>query len=427
MKKIISTFIITILCFSSALSVPAQKKSGLAASAPVSPQEGAKLFASAAAYTDGNGVWIEWRTGIENEILGFHLYRLANGEKQLVSPILIPGNLSPRGEKTTPGKSYNYFDPQGALGGAYVIESIDVGGNRQTSPQFYPQPVADLTERAGVSSQELQRRYAAMNPDVQTENLNLPSDLKAETAQTNNAVPADASATQKWVAAQPGAKISVKQDGLYRVTRAELQNAGFNVNAPTANWQLYADGIEQSINVAANGDYIEFYGRGVNTLQTDARVYYLVVGAQPGRRMATNFIRGISAKVGSASFSQSVFKKDRVSYYNVILNGDAENFFGLPITTSSPSSTNFTLPDVDFGAPTATVRIAIQGFTFVAHQTRVVLNGTQIGTLTGVNRDVMTATFTVPTSLLVSGNNTVQMTAMNPGGDTSFAQSVEVI
>jgi hypothetical protein len=424
MKKIISTIIIAILSFSSALSVPAQKKSGSAASNPV--LQGAKLFASAAAYTDGNGVWIEWRTGIENEILGFHLYRLANGEKQLVSPVLIPGNLSPTGEKTTPGKSYNYFDPQGISGGVYVIESIDVNGYRQTSEQFYPQPVADLTERAGVSSQELQKRSAALNPNVQTENLNLPDDLKAETAQTNSAVPGDA-ATQKWVAAQPGAKIAVKQDGLYRVTRAELQNAGFDVNAPTTHWQLYADGIEQSINVAANGDYIEFYGRGVNTLQTDARIYYLVAGTQPGRRMAANFIRGISAKVGSANFSQSILKKDRVSYYNVILNGDAENFFGLPITTVSPSTTNFNLPDVDFGVPTATLRVSIQGFTFVAHQTKVILNGTQVGTFTGVNRDVMTATFTVPTSLLVSGSNTVQMMAMNPGGDTSFAQTVEVI
>lgn len=423
MKKVISTIIITILCVSFVLPVSAQKKSGLAATNPVS--ERAKLFASVSAFTDGGGVWLEWRTGVENEILGFHAYRLASGEKHLVSPVLLPGNLSPVGEKQTPGKNYSYFDPQGTSTDVYVIESIDVNGDKQTSMPFYPQIVSDLTVRAGVSSQELQRRFAAVNTGVQTDKLALPSDLKAE-VETNNLSPADAE-TQKWVAAQPGAKIAVKQDGLYRVTRAELQNAGFNVNAPVANWQLYADGVEQSINVAANGDYIEFYGRGVNTLATDTRVYYAVVGTQPGRRIGTSFIRGISAKVGAASFAQNIFQKDRISYYYVILNGDAENFFGLPITTSFPSTTNFNLKDIDSTVPTASVKIEAQGYSYTLHQIRVVLNGTEIGFLNGANRDLLTGTFTVPTALLLEGANTVQMNSMLPGGDSSFAQSVEVI
>ena len=424
MKKIISTIIITILCFSSVLSIAAQKNSGLAASNPVSQR--AKLFDATAAFTDGNGVWIEWRTGIENEILGFHVYRVANGEKQLASPVLFPGNLSPTGEKTTTGKSYNYFDPRGNSASVYVIESLDVNGQSQASAEFYPQIVSDLTERAGASSQELQKRSATLNPGVQTNNLALPSDLKAET-EINNSAPGDASDTQKWVASQPGAKIAVKQDGLYRVTRAELQNAGFDVNAATNLWQLYADGVEQSINVAAGGDYIEFYGRGVNTLATDTRVYYLVVGTQPGRRIGTSFIRGISAKVGATNFAQSIFKKDRISYYYVILNGETqENFFGLPVTTSVPVSTSLNLSDVDFTAPTATVNVAVQGYTYVFHRGKVSLNGTEIGTFEGFNRDVMTATFTVPTSLLANGSNTIQMLALNPGGDTSFMQSVEI-
>jgi hypothetical protein len=424
MKKVISTIIITILCFSSVLSIPAQKNSGLAASNPVSGR--AKLFASTAAFTDGNGVWIEWRTEIENEILGFHVYRVAGGEKQLASPVLFPGNLSPIGEKTTQGKNYSYFDPQGSAASTYVIESLDANGYKQTSREFYPQIVSDLTEKAGASSRELQKRSAGLNPSVQKEDLNLPSDLKAE-GETNNLAPADAQATQKWVASQPGAKITVKQDGLYRVTRAELQNAGFNVNAPVANWQLYADGVEQSINVAANGDYIEFYGRGVNTLATDARIYYAVVGAQPGKRMGTTFIRGISAKVGATNFSQAITKKDRVSYYYVILNGETENFFGLPITTSTPVFTNFNLPDIDFTSPTASVKVVAQGYTYVLHQIKIVLNGTEIGTFTGSNREEMSATFTVPTALLQDGANSIQWTSHNPGGDTSFIQSVEVI
>lgn len=422
MKKIISTIIITILCFSSVLFVPAQKSSGLAASSPIS--QGAKLFDSTAAFTDGNGVWLEWRTGIENEIVGFQAYRIENGEKQLVSPVLIPGNFSTRGAKTSQGGNYNYFDPQGSARALYVIESIDVNGYKQTSREFYPQIVADLTALAGGSSEQLQKRSAASNPSLQKDDLNLPTDLEAG-AQTNNFVPADAAATQKWVAAQPGAKIAVKQDGLYRVTRAELQNGGFNVNAATNLWQLYADGVEQSINIGANGDYIEFYGRGVNSLESDSRIYYLVVGNQTGRRMGTTFIRGISAKVVAPSFDQLAVKKDRLTYLSPVLNGTAENFFGSSISVGFPGTTTINLSDLDSASvPFVTVSVGVQGYTFTPHQYKVQLNETEIGTVNGANRELVTGNFNVPSSLLVEGANTIKITALS--SSFAFTESVKI-
>ncbi|HEX8367559.1 MAG TPA: C25 family cysteine peptidase [Pyrinomonadaceae bacterium] len=422
MKKIISTIIITILCFSSVLSVPAQKNSGLTASSPIS--RGAKLFDSVAAFTDENGVWLEWQTGIENEILGFHAYRVENGEKQLVSPVLIPANLSPRGDKTTQGRNYNYFDPQGTSRAAYVIESIDLNGYKQTSREFYPQVVSDLSARAGVASQELQKRSAASNPSLQKDDLSLPSELKSE-AQTNNFVPGDAQSTQKWVAAQTGAKIAVKQDGLYRVARAELQAGGFNVNAATNLWQLYADGIEQGINVGANGDYIEFYGRGVDSLESDARIYYLVVGTEPGRRMGTTFIRGIAAKVVAPNFDQLAVKKERLTYLSPILNGDAENFFGAFVSSGSPGITTVNLSDLDSASvQTVTVSITVQGYTFTPHQYKVQLNETEIGTLNGSNRDLLSANFSVPSSLLVEGTNTIKISALT--NSVGFTETVKI-
>ncbi|HEX8736699.1 MAG TPA: C25 family cysteine peptidase, partial [Pyrinomonadaceae bacterium] len=301
----------------------------------------------------------------------------------------------------------------------------DVNGDKQTSREFYPQIVSDLTARAGVSSRELQNRAAAAsNPLLQKDDLNLPGELQTE-AQTSNAVSADAQATQKWVAAQPGAKIAVKQDGLYRVTRAELQNGGFDVNAPTNLWQLYADGIEQAINVAANGDYIEFYGRGVDTLESDTRTYYMVVGTEPGKRIGTTFIRGIAAKVLAPNFSQSTFKKERLTYLSPVLNGSAENFFGASISGGNPGITTVNLADVDTSAPQlVTVKVAVQGYTFAAHQLSVRLNETEIGTMSGANRELMTGTFNVPSSLLVEGANVVKITALISA--LSFTESVKI-
>lgn len=404
------------------LPVLAQQRQSLTASNPLSQR--APLFTSTAAFTDGNGVWLEWQTGIESEILGFHVYRVANGEKNPVSPVLIPGNYLPTGEKSAPGRNYHYFDPQGTSATVYVIEGVNVAGLKQASREFYPQLVADLSARAGASSQELQKRAAGSNPSLQNDDLNLPRELKAE-IEANNAAPADAQATQKWVASQPGAKIAVKQDGLYRVTRAELQNGGFNVNAPIAMWQLYADGVEQGIIVGPNGDYIEFYGRGVNTLESDARIYYALVGTEPGRRVGTNFIRGISAKVVAPNFEQLVLKKERFTYLSTILNGTAENFFGALITNSSPGSTTVNLPDVDSASSQlVNVTVAVQGYAFTAHQFTVRLNETEIGTISGSNRDLLTGTFNVAPSLLVDGANIIKISSVP--GSAGFTESIKI-
>src|SRR6185369_10422694 len=81
---------------------------------------------------------------------------------------------------------------------------------------------------------------------------------------------------QKWIAAQPGVKIGVRANGLYRVAKAQLQAAGFDTASDPSTWQLFTDGLEQAINVAPKGDYVEFYGKGIDRVESDTRIYYLL-------------------------------------------------------------------------------------------------------------------------------------------------------
>lgn len=432
MKKVISTLTIAAICYSLILPVSAQKnrRSTLLPPPPaaiVSDSQTSKIFSASEAYSDGNGVWLEWRTKTTDEILGFQVYRIGSGEKQLVSPVLIPGGYNQLGEKTAADRNFNFFDRQGDFNSVYVIESVSAIGAKQLSREFTAQYVSDLKARAGATSSELQNRAAAASDqNFQKNELNLPADLKTPVQNgSSGAAPEDAASTQKWVAAQPGAKIYVKQEGLYRVTRTELQNGGFNVNAPTNMWQLYADGVEQAINVGPNGDYIEFYGRGMDTLETDSRVYYIVVGTQPGRRIGTTFIRGVGAKVVAPNFEQLAVKKDRLTYLYPILNGTAENFFGAFVVLNTPGNTTVDLSDVDTtSTQTANVYVSVQGYTYTQHQLQVKLNGTEIGTLNGSNRDLMAANFTVPVSLLSEGTNTVTVSALI--SSTSFTETIKI-
>jgi len=106
-------------------------------------------------------------------------------------------------------------------------------------------------------------------------------------------------------------KIPVAREGIYRVTYADLQAAGFPTSADPRQFQLYHRGVEQAIYVAGeddsqfnSGDFIEFYGLrndGVPdaelynpptaqphtyfSLYSDTTWYFLTPGFTAGRRM----------------------------------------------------------------------------------------------------------------------------------------------
>ncbi len=74
-------------------------------------------------------------------------------------------------------------------------------------------------------------------------------------------------------------KIPVTQKGIYRITYAELQSAGFDLQANPQQIQLFRRGVEQAISVVGEGDgkfdgsdYIEFFGVG-NDGSRDAELY----------------------------------------------------------------------------------------------------------------------------------------------------------
>lgn len=117
----------------------------------------------------------------------------------------------------------------------------------------------------------------------------------------------------EWIQyAQPYLKISVAQDGIYRVSFQALQQAGFT-NGDPRKLQLFHRGKEQAIYVEGesdgalgSGDFIEFYGRRNDgtldstlylipaqqphryyNLFSDTTAYFLTAGSSNGKRMVT--------------------------------------------------------------------------------------------------------------------------------------------
>ncbi len=375
------------------------------------------------AYSDGNGVWLEWETSFESGNLGFYIYRSNGVDKELVSPSLVPGVYMKMRDAQNTGEKYTFFDADGDSDSSYYIETFSINGQKQLSNLISPKYVNDLAVYAGNSSAVLKEAAQSTNAYISNDETNVPSVLKAQIIKSLSFPDA---ATQRFVAAQSGAKIGVKKEGFYRVSRAELQTAGFDVNSSSSKWQLYRNGVEQAINVGGNGDYIEFYGKGLDTRDTDTQIYFLITGAQNGKRIESFLTRAFAGRGVANGFSQSTSFKERTTYFSDLHNGDdVDNFFGRVISTS-PTVININLSAVDFSASVASIDVKIQGATQVSHQTKVVLNGVEIGSIIGNSFASMSKQFDIPTSALREGTNTLQLTALASSSDISFFDTVKI-
>lgn len=424
MKKFL-TAIAVVLAFI-AVNPPVSAQKSKIIQPPVKINVNPMTFSEAQAYSEGRGAWLEWKTENESKNLGFYVYRIVGGERELVSPSLIAGaNLQTRDEKTTSG-TYSFFDRDGDVNSVYAVESYSIYGQKRFSEAIQTQYISDLRTVAGYSSEELQNQAQNAVPFVSKNDSVLPEDLAFEAA--NVSLPPDP-VKQRWVAAQPGVRIGVKTEGFYRVSRAELQAAGFDVAAPTNRWQLYVNGVEQAINIGGSGDYVEFYGRGIETLFADTQTYFLVVGANDGKRIANRIRRRISGSVVSNSYSQFFHKKERMTYLSALINGDAENIFGT-VVNATGGTVAFNLSGVDFTSPTASIDLSIQGVTRTAHQTKLFINNTEVGILSGTDFNLMSGRFTFATALLNEGANTLRMVTLNniPGNisDNSLFDSMKI-
>jgi len=382
-----------------------------------------------------DGVMLEWKSGFEANNLGYNVYRYQDGQRTRVTPSLIAGSaLITKGRGLlTSGFSYGWFDAQGSAGTQYELEAVDLRGDRQTFAPRYaainayhgdPKKGRSLmlaeiatASRSGANAQHGWATGTAMAPAKQT-------------AQQR----ADSLATQQWVAAQPGVKIRVNQTGWYRVTQPQLVAAGFDAAADAAMLQLYVDGSEVPIRLGGNGpklgptDSLEFYGVGLDALTTDTHTYYLVSGTQPGLRIRTEKRKPEANRPDpvSTDFAYTVESKERMNYLPGLLNGDSDNIFG-QIVMTDPAIQTMTLRNVDTESTVPVqLNVILQGFTEVAHQVQVQLNGAYVGTINFSGATHQSSTLAVNSSFLREGANTVTMTAAGGDSDISVVDAVRV-
>lgn len=423
MKRVISLCLLTIVSVTSVIPAFAQG-SKRQSETKTESGDAQTRFGALRAYSDGAGVLIQWEMAAEKNNIGFTVSRTDGDGTRIVSKSLIPGSAVIGGSARTSGDKYSFFDAQGQAQASYSVTSINANGKAINSEAVLPEYISDFRSVGSAGSDELSRQVAdrKSNGAIVSNNLDLPKTIvkEIETSQL-----ADDPVKHKLVIAQPGVKIGVRREGFYRVTRAELQTAGFNANGDSNLWQLYLAGVEQSIIVGPNnGDYIEFYGTGVDTPLTDTRIYYLISGASAGKRIESRLARPTAGTVTSPSYLQTFAQKERLNYSSQVLNGDLENYWGQPVSTFFDTTVNFTLSSVDFAAPNATLDLAFEGFSFDIHVVEVKINGHTLATANGNGRGPFSKQYAIPTSFLNEGANSLVFHMQN--ATTSFFDSVKV-
>lgn len=232
-----------------------------------------------------------------------------------------------------------------------------------------------------------------------------------------------------WPPPNPGWRIKVRTDGIYKLTYSQLAAAGIPVDSLVPKTlQLFNLGSECAIYVAGEGDgvfgtddYILFYGQSLASKYTSDNVYWLTHGlVTQGMRMGTR--DGAPDTAASPAFYTAVQHMESNAYYLSYTpgSGDLERWMWNYIYPSSrPNWTySFTLTAPTTGAGSLTVSLLgyLEDAINPDHHVQVNLNGTQLAEawFDGIVRQDLT--MSVPSGLLVAGSNTIQVVCPNDTG-----------
>ena len=391
--------------------------------------------------TDKNGasrIILTWKTGGEAHNLGFNVYREQNGNRVRMNASLIAGSalLMSGAQPKHAGRSYAWIDAAAAVGGdAYWLEDVDVNGTRTMhGPVSVSAGTTTATQAESEATASETRMLSQMNqalpPTPGSQESHMVETWPAATAPTPRQIQ-----KQFELAAHPAVKIYVRHEGWYRVSQADLVKAGLDPNVDPALLHLYAEAVEQLLQItgatAGPGGFgpqaaINFYGTGIDTVFSGTRVYWLVAGEGRGAR-----IPQLPVSSGSnqppASYSATVELQQHTIYFSALLTTNGQNFFGA-LVSSTPVEQVLETPHLSAAsAQIAQLEVVLQGvITAFPHDVSVVLNGTPLGDVTFTGQAQGNLTVNIPPGVLQSGSNTVTLTAQNGEYDTSLVDYIRI-
>ncbi len=387
----------------------------------------AKLLSFNAIEMSDGQISVEWQTGFEAENLGFNLYREQNGERVRLTRQLIAGSALLAGNRTalTAGRTYALRHKASGREARYWLETIGLNGQSVWHGPFevkesgvesresgYQQTAKTLTQLGAHQSdstrvvERIADRSRARKEHITFTSHNLASGVWSPDAKLQ------------------ALKISVRHEGWYRITQAELAAVGFDVKSNPHTLQLFVDGRELPILVSTNkngrfdhSSFIEFYGLGIDTPSTDSHTYWLTQGKQKGKRVSQSKGEGVSTS--STGFAYSVERRDRNIYFAALKNGERENFFG-EVVGRDGIVLSLPVRFPDKASEAATLEVSLQGVTLTPHLVSVFLNDSFLGEMAFTGQEQGAVRLPFAQSMLLEGANRVRLISTQGDSDISL-------
>lgn len=356
--------------------------------------------------SDGSATTIKWETASEDANLGFNVYREANGKRELLNSSPIIGTaLRSKVNLETKNSGYGWTDIEPVENAVYYLEDIDLKGTRTIHG-----PVTPLMQDSRIERQSNPKMLSDLRKLAklakQTDSVS-GNETAAKVSVNKAAVSPRNSQRQFEIAARDGVKIAVQRDGWYRITLAELQSAGFNPNSDPNNWQLFADGEEIPFRFGAE-NAVEFYGHGVDLLETDKQTYYLIVGKSAGQRLPEEPATEVPQRNDAVSFRNTAAIKDRSIYVPGVFNGDESNWFGALVYQGESAGYDLAVND-RYGDGQARLTVKLQGLSDLGHIVNLRFNNLDLGVLNFANFDNQSFEFDLPMSSILEGGNRISL------------------
>lgn len=221
-----------------------------------------------------------------------------------------------------------------------------------------------------------------------------------------------------WSPPDPGWRISVREEGLYQLTFAQMAAAGIPVDTLDFDTlQLFHQGVEVAIQVNP-GVSIVFYGQALESKYSRDNIYWLTYGKASGSRMGTRAVIPASAST-PVSFSNSIHLENN-KYYTSRGSGEFEHFLWDYVTWSRSWSQAFALPG--YAGGDVVMRVSILGHSqdeqvSPDHHASIAINGSPVkGDILWDGWAWQAVEVTVPAALLLPGDNTIVISAVNDTG-----------
>jgi hypothetical protein len=237
-------------------------------------------------------------------------------------------------------------------------------------------------------------------------------------------------ALEQAAAQVPWYKISIREDGMHRLTCKDLSAAGVSLSAlDFRTVKIFSGGrggteipilIEDAnLNRRCGGaDGIIFYAQGLKTKYADANVYWLTYGGSAGKRMAA--VSSV-AKGASVTSTKAVARMEDNRFYRMSApySGEYERWYADLLMVNNSQYPNrktyvFAADQVADGAASLDVTLVAGLGPF---KTTFSLNGTDLSTETWNGSDIKAVSVNIPAGVVKQGNN--ELTLTEAGSDRS--------